>query len=89
MPLRLTLTVLAEHEISTAARYILRLAGLGPTPPTEFSRLLGLPEKFVAGAAAELLGGELVTQRPDLKLGNYLEGQAGPRQRWPVLVSPT
>lgn len=65
---RLTLTVLAEHEISTAARFILRLAGLGPTPPAEFGRLLGLPERFVAGAAAELLAGELSAQRPDLHL---------------------
>ena len=65
---RLTLTVLAEHEISTAARFILRLADLGPTPPAEFGRLLGLSEKFVAGAAAELLAGELAAQRPDLHL---------------------
>ena len=65
---RLTLTVLAEHEISTAARFMLRLAGLGPTPPAEFGRLLGLPEKFLAGAAAELLAGELAAQRPDLHL---------------------
>ena len=82
---RLTLTVLAEHEISTAARYILRLAGLGPTPPTEFSRLLGLPEKFVAGAAAELLGGELVAQRPDLNLeitGKGRQVLAGGGRSW-------
>ena len=65
---RLTLTVLAAHEISTAARFILRLADLGPTPPAEFGRLLSLSEKFVAGAAAELLAGELAAQRPDLHL---------------------
>ena len=65
---RLTLTVLAEHEISTVARYILRLVGSEPRQPAELGRLLGLPDKFVAGAAAELLGGELAAQRPDLHL---------------------
>ena len=65
---RLTLTVLAEHEISTVARYILRLVGSEPRQPAELGRLLGLSERFVAGAAAELLGGELAAQRPDLHL---------------------
>ena len=65
---RLALTVLAEQEISTVARYILRLVGLGPTVPAELGRLLGLSDKFVAGGAAELLSGVLVVQRPDLHL---------------------
>ena len=65
---RLTLTVLEEQEISAVGRYILRLAALGPAEPAEFSRLLGLSDKFVIGAAAELLSGELARQRPDLKL---------------------
>ena len=65
---RLTLTVLSEHEISTVARYVLRLVGSEPRQPAELGRLLGLPEKFVAGAAAELLVGELAAQRPDLYL---------------------
>ena len=65
---RLTLTVLAEHEVSTVARYILRLVGSEPRQPAELGRLLGLPEKFLAGATAELLGGELAAQRPDLYL---------------------
>ena len=65
---RLTLTVLAEHEISTVARYILRLVNSEPRQPAELGRLLGLPQRFVAGAAAELLGGELAAQRPDLHL---------------------
>ena len=42
--------------------------GSEPRQPAELGRLLGLPEKFVAGAAAELLGGELAAQRPDLHL---------------------
>ena len=65
---RLALTVLAEQEISTIARYILRLVDLGPTAPAELGRLLGLSDKFVAGGAAELLSGELAAQRPDLHL---------------------
>lgn len=65
---RLTLTVLAEQEIATVARYLLQLAAWGAAAPSEFSRLLGLSEKFLAGAAAELLSKELVVQRPDRQL---------------------
>ena len=65
---RLTLTVLAEHTIATAARFILRLIRQEPADLAALSRLLGLSEKFVAGAAAELVDKELVVQRPDLRL---------------------
>lgn len=65
---RLALTVLAEQEIATVARYLLQLAALGAAEPFEFSRLLGLSDKFLAGAAAELLSKELVVQRPDRQL---------------------
>ena len=65
---RLALTVLAEQEIATVARYLLQLAALGAAEPSEFSRLLGLSDKFLAGAAAELLSKELVVQRPDRQL---------------------
>lgn len=65
---RLALTVLAEDDVATVARFILRLIGLGPMAPAELGRLLGLPDKFVAGAAAELLQKELAMQRPDLNL---------------------
>lgn len=65
---RLALTVLAEQEIATIARYLLQLAALGAAEPSEFSRLLGLSDKFLAGAAAELLSKELVVQRPDRQL---------------------
>ena len=85
---RLTLTVLEEHEISTVARYILRLTGLEPRQPAELSRLLGLSQKFVAGAAAELIGGELAVQRPDLNLEITERGQTDSRQWRPVLVAP-
>lgn len=65
---RLTLTVLSEQEIATVARYLLQLAAWGAAEPSEFSRLLGLSDKFLAGAAAELLSKELVVQRPDRQL---------------------
>lgn len=65
---RLTLTVLSEQEIATVARYLLQLAALGAAEPSEFSRLLGLSDKFIAGAAAELLNKDLAVQRPDRQL---------------------
>ena len=65
---RLALTVLAEQEIATVARCLLQLAALGAAEPSEFSRLLGLSDKFLAGAGAELLSKELVVQRPDRQL---------------------
>lgn len=65
---RLTLTVLTEQEIATVARYLLRLAASGAAEPSQFSRLMGLSDKFIAGAAAELLSKELVVQRPDRQL---------------------
>lgn len=72
---RLTLTVLSEQEIPTVARYLLQLAALGAAEPSEFSRLLGLSDKFIAGAAAELLSKELVVQRPDRQLEITEPGQ--------------
>ena len=72
---RLALTVLVADEISTVARFILRLAGVQPMEPAELGRLLGLPDKFVAGAAAELLQKELAVQRPDLKLAITAQGR--------------
>ena len=65
---RLTLTVLAEHTIATAARFILRLVGREPAEISALSRLLGISDKFVAVAAAELVDKELAVQRPDLHL---------------------
>jgi len=65
---RLALTVLAEQEIATVARCLLQLAAWGAAEPSEFSRLLGLSDKFLAGAAAELLSKELVVQHPDRQL---------------------
>ena len=66
--IRLTMTVMAEQELSTVARYILRLSNSGISAPQEFGRLLGLPDNFTVNAAAELLGAELVVQQYDGRL---------------------
>lgn len=72
---RLALTVLAEDDIATVARFILRLVGVQPMEPGELGRLLGLPDKFVAGAAAELLQKGLAMQRPDRHLEITQQGR--------------
>ena len=66
--IRLTMTVMAEQELSTVARYILQLSNSGVSAPLEFGRLLGLPDNFTVSAAAELLGAELVVQQYDGQL---------------------
>lgn len=64
--LRLRVTEMAEHALSTAARFVLQLANIGVTQPSEIGRVLGLQNSFVTSAAAELLGENLVVQGPDL-----------------------
>ena len=64
--LRLRVTEMAEHALSTAARFVLQLANLGVTQPSEIGKVLGLQHSFVSSAAAELLGESLVVQGPDL-----------------------
>lgn len=66
--IRLTMTVMAEQELSTVSRYMLQLANSGVTAPQEFGHLLGLPNNFIVNAAAELLGSELMIQQHDGKL---------------------
>ena len=63
--LRLLVTTLSEDTLSTSARYILRLLNAGVTQPDEIGRILGLQGNYVAGAASELLGKELVVQGID------------------------
>ena len=63
--LRLLVTTLSEDKLSTSARFILRLLNAGVTHPNEIGRILGLPANYVAGAASELLGKELVVQGID------------------------
>ena len=62
--LRLKVTEMAEHDLSTAARFVLQLANIGIVQPAEIGRLLGLQDGYLSSAAAELLGQSLVVQRP-------------------------
>ena len=64
--IRLRVVEMAEHELSTSARFILQLANLDVAQPDELGKLLGLSGKYVVEAAAELLNDGLVAQRPDL-----------------------
>ena len=63
--LRLLVTSLAEDTLSTSARFILRLVNVGVAQPIDIGRILGLSASYVAGAASELLGKELVVQALD------------------------
>ena len=64
--IRLRVVEMAEHELSTSARFILQLSNLHVAQPSELGKLLGLSSRYVAEAAAELLNDGLVAQRPDL-----------------------
>ena len=64
--IRLRVVEMAEHELSTSARFVLQISNLGVVQPQEIGRLLGLTDRYVAQAAAELLNDGLVEQRPDL-----------------------
>ena len=66
--LRLKIIEMAEHDLSTVARFILRLSNLDTMQPEDFGRLLGLSERYVSGAAVELLNANLVVQRPDRRI---------------------
>jgi len=66
--LTLKATEIAEDELSTPARFVLQLTNLNVNRPAEIGRLLGIPDNYVAGAAAELLGENLVIQWPDLRI---------------------
>lgn len=61
----LTVTALTPHELSTTARFILRLVNLGVSQPFELARTLGLSEDYAAVAAADLLKAGHVVQQPD------------------------
>ena len=60
--LRLKVTEVAEDDLSTPARFVLQLSNLKVTQPAEIGRMLGMSQNFVASAAVELLGQNLVTQ---------------------------
>ena len=67
--LRLKVTEVAEDELSTPARFVLQLSNLKVTQPADIGRMLGMSQNYVASAAAELLGENLVTQSPGLDIG--------------------
>ena len=67
--LRLKITEVAEDELSTPARFVLQLSNLKVTQPAEIGKMLGMSQNYVASAAAELLGENLVTQSPGLDIG--------------------
>ena len=73
--LRLRMTVMTSHDLTTTARFILQLSNLRSMPPDEISKLLGLPSEFVKSAAVELLSGELIEQRVDLGLSITEKGR--------------
>ncbi len=64
----LKVTEMAEGELSTTARFVLQLSSLEVGRTEEIERLLGLGAEHVVGAAAELLGGGLVSQGLDQKM---------------------
>ena len=66
--LRIRVTEMMEHDLSTSARFILRLVNLSVTHPKEIGRLLGLSDDYVISAAVELLTANLVIQKPNLGL---------------------
>ena len=67
--LRLKATEITEDSLSTPARFVLQLSDLDVTQPAEVGKLLGMSQSYVASAAAELLGENLVVQSPWLSLG--------------------
>jgi len=71
----LTVTALSRHDLSTASRFILRLANLQVNQPSELAGTLGLSEDYVAGASAELLRSGHVVQRPDMGIELTDEGR--------------
>ena len=73
--LRLRVTEMEEHDLTAPARFVLQLVNLGVTLPSEIGRLLGLSDKYVAGAAAELLSDELVAQNIDTRLAITEDGK--------------
>lgn len=61
----LTVTALTPHELSTTARFILRVAALGVSQLPDLARTLGLSEDHAAAASADLLRSGHVVQMPD------------------------
>ena len=73
--LRLKVTVLVEHRLSTPARFVLQLVDLGVSTPSDICSYLGLSEIHVFNVAAELIGSGLVVQRTDLGIKTTERGK--------------
>ena len=74
--LRLRIVELETDKLSTAARFVLRLANVPVTEVSEIRRLLGLSERDVVTAPAELLSALLVVQQPDQRILITAQGRA-------------
>ena len=66
--LRIKVTEMVAHSLSTTALFVLQLTNLDVRHPSEICRMLGLTEEYLASAAAELLSEGLVTQLPDREI---------------------
>ena len=66
--LRLRVTEMGEHELSTASRFVLQLVSLKVSQPDEIGKMLGISKSYVAHTATELLRESMVVQRPDKAL---------------------
>lgn len=73
--LRLRVTVLVEHKLSTAARFVLQLVDLDVSTPSDICSYLGLSETQVLNVAAELIGSGLVVQHTDLGIKTTEKGK--------------
>lgn len=73
--LRLKVTVLVEHKLSTAARFVLRLIDLDVSTTSDICSYLGLSETQVLNVAADLIGSGLIVQRTDLGIGTTEHGR--------------
>lgn len=73
--LRLRVTEMEEHDLTTSARFVLQLVSLGVTQPAEIGRLLGLSSQYVVEAAVELRRDGLVDQNIDTRLSITEKGE--------------
>ena len=92
--LRLRILEQEIGKLSTAARFVLMLTNTPVTEVSEIRRLLGLSERDVVTAAAELLSAALIVQQPNQRihvteLGRAVLREAGrtyrPRNRHPKM----
>ena len=73
--LRLRVTVLVDHKLSTAARFVLQLIDLDVSTPSDICLYLGLSEAQVLNVATELISSGLIVQRTDLGIRTTEHGR--------------